>query len=99
MTRKDILAIALAATLLLIDASGTHAHSAPSRCTVTVTNTGNGNTLTEVYVGHINDGDKLTANYTDMGKGKTKAVYRGTTYLGTNVKGVSVTDRNRKKVC
>jgi len=99
MTRKGILAIALAATLLFIDASGTQAHSAPSRCNITVTNTGNGNTLTEVWVGHINDGDKLTANYTDMGRGKTKAVYRGTTYLGTNVSKVSVTDRNRKKVC
>lgn len=99
MTRKGILAIALAATLLFIDASGTQAHNAPSKCSVTVTNTGNGNTLTEVWVGHINDGDKLTANYTDMGRGKTKAVYRGTTYLGTNVSKVSVTDRNRKKVC
>ena len=84
---------------LLATYTSAQAHSAPSKCNITVTNTGNGNTLTEVWVSHVNDGDKLTANYTDMGKGKTKAVYRGTTYLGTNVSGVSVTDRNRKKVC
>lgn len=89
----------LVIALLATYAPQARAHNAPSKCSVTVTNTGNGNTLTEVYVGHVNDGDALTATYTDMGKGKTKAVYRGTTYLGTNVSGVSVTDRNRKKVC
>lgn len=98
MTRNDILALALVTTLLALPGNA-QAHNAPSKCNITVTNTGNGNTLTEVWVGHINDGDKLTANYTDMGKSKTKAVYKGTTYLGTNVSKVSVTDKNRKKVC
>lgn len=95
----QLLTAAFLVAALLATYTPVHAHSAPSRCSVTVTNTGNGNTLTEVWVGHINDGDKLTANYTDMGKGKTKAVYKGTTYLGTNVSKVSVTDKNRKKVC
>lgn len=90
---------ALLIAALLATYAPAHAHSAPSKCSVTVTNTGSGNTLTEVYVGHVNDGDALTASYTDMGKAKYKAVYRGTTYLGTNVSGVSVTDKNRKKVC
>ena len=98
MTRNDILALALVTTSLALPGNA-QAHNAPSKCNITVTNTGNGNTLTEVWVGHINDGDKLTANYTDMGKSKTKAVYKGTTYLGTNVSKVSVTDKNRKKVC
>jgi len=89
----------LVVVALLATYAPAQAHSAPSKCSITVTNTGGNNTLTEVWVGHINDGDKLTANYTDMGKGKTKAVYKGTTYLGTNVSKVSVTDKNRKKVC
>lgn len=97
MTRLLTAAFLIAA--LLATYMPAQAHNAPSRCNITVTNTGNGNTLTEVYVGHVNDGDALTASYTDMGKAKYKAVYRGTTYLGTNVSGVSVTDRNRKKIC
>lgn len=95
----QLLTAAFLVAALLATYAPAQAHSAPSKCNITVTNTGNGNTLSEVYVGHVKDGDALTANYTDMGKGKTKAVYRGTTYLGTNVSGVSVTDKNRKKVC
>lgn len=96
---QTLWALLISMALLATYAPPAQAHNAPSKCNVTVTNTGNGNTLTEVWVGHINDGDKLTANYTDMGKSKTKAVYKGTTYLGTNVSKVSVTDKNRKKVC
>ncbi len=95
----QLLTAALLIAALLATYAPAQAHSAPSKCSVTVTNTGSGNTLTEVWVGHINDGDKLTANYTDMGKTKYKAIYHGTTYLGTNVSGVTVTDKNRKKVC
>ncbi len=96
---QQLLTAAFLVVALLATYAPAQAHSAPSKCSITVTNTGNGNTLTDVWVGHVNDGDALTASYTDMGKTKYTALYRGTTYLGTNVSGVSVTDRNRKKVC
>ena len=101
MTRKDLLGLALAALLLLIAEQAQAApaqHKAPSTCSIVVTKNGK-NTLTEVWVGHINDGDSLTASYTYFGSKKTKVLSKGTTYLGTNVTGEKVTEKNGKKIC
>lgn len=94
-----LLATGLIVAALLATYTPARAHKAPSTCNIVVTKTSSKSTLTEVWVGHINDGDSLTAKYTDVGKAKTKPLGKGTTYLGTNVTGVSVRDKNDKKVC
>ena len=101
MTRKDLLGLALAATLLLLAEQAQAApaqHKAPSTCNIVVTKNGK-NTLTEVWVGHINDGDSLTVSYTYFGAKKTTVLGKGTTYLGTNVTDARVNDAKDKKVC
>lgn len=95
----QLLTAAFLVAALLATYAPAQAHSAPSRCRVDIYDTGNGHTTTDVFVGHKADGDTLTASFVDMRTNKSTVIYRGWTHIGTDVSGVTVTDKAGRKVC
>ena len=94
----SLLSVTCPSVLLPVIFAALQAHNSPSACNFTVTRYGK-NTMTELFVTHKIDQDTLTAYWTDYGTAKSKVVYHGYAYIGTNVTGAYVSNQAGVTIC
>ena len=90
--------LALALAILASAAQPVQAHAAPSSCNISVTKSGR-NTITELFVTHVADRDKLSLMWSDATGQHDRRAYHGYSSVGTNVNSVVFKDSKVVTVC